>query len=549
MNNCIFLSWVDAKHHLSEYDQAEYSTFSAIEDALEYLMGAITISSKTCSKTQNEDEVLPDFVRVYNDSDTTRTTTATSATSGTAKRKGKEAIEDDGVDAVAVADAGVDVNGDDSVDAVAVDAVAQRPRQPNKRWTVMYEKLKEYRNKNGSFDIDKDDKENSRLRCWITEQKYQYKCFKLGQTHYISEVKRQLLMDIGFTFEFYRFDERLEQLREFKAKHGNLNVPLDDPLLGKWMEKQRRELVQYNKGKESKLDDEKVQQLQDVGVDVTNLKGSRRPLNQSKPSEETPKSIQKWEEMFEKLKEYKKSKNNTTCHVSISDKNNVSLHRWSVQQKNEYRKLRDNRHSRMTASRLQRLNDLGFVFNSRPITVSWEERMDKLREYKEKNGHLRIATRHPELGEFVSRMRAEYIKKKAGKSNCLNESRFKELTDIGFIFEGSKQLPALSNGRKNWDERFQAFLEFKETHGHTLVPQSHPTLGEWVHKQRRYYKQLKSGKQSSLTTERALKLADAGFVFDASAYRSKRRVEESSRAVAPQSPVMYEEYINNMDSM
>lgn len=49
---------------------------------------------------------------------------------------------------------------------------------------------------------------------------------------------------------------------------------------------------------------------------------------------------------------------------------------------------------------------------------------------------------------------------------------------------------------------------------------------EWVHKQRKLYKMLKNGKPCSLSTERALKLADVGFVFDASGYRRGRKIIE-----------------------
>lgn len=50
---------------------------------------------------------------------------------------------------------------------------------------------------------------------------------------------------------------------------------------------------------------------------------------------------------------------------------------------------------------------------------------------------------------------------------------------------------------------------------------------EWVHSQRLYYKKLKAGKKNPLTNERLLKLADVGFVFDA----TKRRGNHVSETV------------------
>ena len=63
------------------------------------------------------------------------------------------------------------------------------------------------------------------------------------------------------------------------------------------------------------------------------------------------------------------------------------------------------------------------------------------------------------------------------------------------------------------------FRLFKEEYGHTVVPQNSGRLGEWVHAQRVEYKKLKAGKSSKLSTDKALKLADIGFVFDASRRR------------------------------
>ena len=39
--NCIFLSWEDAKYHVSNYDKAEYEMFQVIQDALRYLQSSM----------------------------------------------------------------------------------------------------------------------------------------------------------------------------------------------------------------------------------------------------------------------------------------------------------------------------------------------------------------------------------------------------------------------------------------------------------------------------------------------------------------------------
>lgn len=48
-----------------------------------------------------------------------------------------------------------------------------------------------------------------------------------------------------------------------------------------------------------------------------------------------------------------------------------------------------------------------------------------------------------------------------------------------------------------------------------MVPQNSGRLGMWVHAQRVHYKKFKKGKPSQMTAEKALKLSEIGFCFDA----------------------------------
>ena len=68
--------------------------------------------------------------------------------------------------------------------------------------------------------------------------------------------------------------------------------------------------------------------------------------------------------------------------------------------------------------------------------------------------------------------------------------------------------------RKPWSFRFEELLEFKEEHGHTIVPQHYPVLGQWVHTQRVHYKLMKQGRKSLMTSEQASKLINVGFAFE-----------------------------------
>lgn len=82
------------------------------------------------------------------------------------------------------------------------------------------------------------------------------------------------------------------------------------------------------------------------------------------------------------------------------------------------------------------------------------------------------------------------------------------------------------NGRKRfkafheekWNDHLNELLQFKEKYGHCLVPHTFPenqNLARWVKRQRRQYKLMKEGNESStMTQERANILNKEGFIWD-----------------------------------
>jgi hypothetical protein len=115
----------------------------------------------------------------------------------------------------------------------------------------------------------------------------------------------------------------------------------------------------------------------------------------------------KWETMYAKLVEYKNE--HGTSNVKRTEETR-DLYNWLVLQRTEYKKLQDNKPSKLTAPRLIKFNTIGFEFNKRGSYKTWDQRIDQLREFKEKHGHINIPVTNPELGEFVGRQRANYNK-------------------------------------------------------------------------------------------------------------------------------------------
>jgi hypothetical protein len=94
----------------------------------------------------------------------------------------------------------------------------------------------------------------------------------------------------------------------------------------------------------------------------------------------------------------------------------------------------------MTALRLQRLHDVGFVFRQKPRYRSFEERFEELKLFNEEHGHCRVpVSRSGGLGSFVSTCRNEYTKFNAGGRSTLDEQKIQALTDLGFEYQLGKK--------------------------------------------------------------------------------------------------------------
>jgi len=88
---------------------------------------------------------------------------------------------------------------------------------------------------------------------------------------------------------------------------------------------------------------------------------------------------------------------------------------------------------------------------------------------------------------------------------------------------------AKSVAQTKWEQMLKHLLDFKEKHGHCLVPNRYPDnpqLGSWVSTQRRQYKTLQASLDTPMTHERARILEDIGFVWQT---RDPRHVPWSKR--------------------
>ena len=133
---------------------------------------------------------------------------------------------------------------------------------------------------------------------------------------------------------------------------------------------------------------------------------------------------EKWNTMLAGLAKYKDEHKSLTFPGSLKSlpwpERRVA--HWVRKQRAEYKKLQQGQESTLTASRLQRLNEIGLDLMPVPERIPWAQRMQSLREFFAVHGHWRPKRGHS-LQPFVSGIVASYSAREKGRSSWLTDAR------------------------------------------------------------------------------------------------------------------------------
>lgn len=129
------------------------------------------------------------------------------------------------------------------------------------------------------------------------------------------------------------------------------------------------------------------------------------------------------------------------------------------------------------------------------LSSNWDERFGELKVFFKREGHCNVPKRgseNPRLGSWVSVQRAYKSK--------LSFARLARLNEIRFDWD---------RHNSQWEEMFNALVEFNRTEGHCRVPRGYfksPRLASWVALQR--------NQKTNLSSERLKRLNEIGFDWD-----------------------------------
>ena len=125
------------------------------------------------------------------------------------------------------------------------------------------------------------------------------------------------------------------------------------------------------------------------------------------------------------------------CNVPNKDSENSKLGNWVTNQRTQYKlHLLEGKRSRMTVSRIQELERLGFKWRvTRVCSGAWEERLSELADFRRIHGHCNVPYSHSEntqLGCWVKTQRRQYRLHLEGKKSFMTVSRVQELESLNF---------------------------------------------------------------------------------------------------------------------
>ncbi|MDC3069748.1 Helicase associated domain protein, partial [Prochlorococcus sp. AH-736-D21] len=379
--------------------------------------------------------------------------------------------------------------------------------QKENDWFVNYETIKGFIKE--GIDLSKLDKKSS-LSYWIGSQRFRYRKQK------IEKDRLELLNKINFPFNPIdeNWDEKFEKYKQLSNKYQDMgNHPkIRQSILGVWISTQRES---FKKGKLSK---ERLEKLNSVNFifDV---------------------SLNHWTAQFKKLKDFLKDNDWKDLDPKLQS--------WCNSLRAKKRK------GKLKANQRILLESLGIDWD--PVNNSWGEYYEKLKIFKEEEGHLDIPSKH-EIGIWVVNQR------KLFKENKISDVRVKLLDDIGFVWDTQKyrwqqnfqklrekglnskvgnQDPILRNWKAkqrlmykrgelsrnkiellesigfnwnpeedDWYSKFEELISFKKINGHLNVPQRGTPLGTWVSSQR------KSKSSGTINNKKVELLESIGFMWN-----------------------------------
>jgi hypothetical protein len=255
---------------------------------------------------------------------------------------------------------------------------------------------------------------------------------------------------------------------------------------------------------QSKLTKDQRRKLESLGFDF---------------EENDTKKDRTWNEMFVRLKAYKKEFGTTKVPLRFKgDATGLYLGTWVSRQRQKQAK------GILRQDRLERLNSVGFVWHGKTTSGPEEQWMDdyeKLVEFQHIHGHCRVPCDYDKPFEYW----VDWQRQQA-EQGLLRQDRVVLLDKIGCFWKVQERM----SHDQRWKAQYDKLVEYQRIHGHCCVSPSADTksLCSWIYSQK-YQKEA-----GTLIKERKNLLDKIGFVWLAGPTRIAPKGSDTAPKEIPQ---------------
>eukprot|EP01082_Thalassiosira_pseudonana_P008833 g8000.t1 g8000 contig26:769027-769882(-) len=143
-------------------------------------------------------------------------------------------------------------------------------QQRNHIWHARYDELKHFKTIKGHCNVPQRDTEFGALGGWVASQRSEHRKLQANKSSSLTPERLQLLTSLGFRFRLKASNrgnwvDRFEELKQYKEREGHVDVPQRKGALGIWVVTQRKDYKKRKAGKQSPLDDNRIQLLEGLG--------------------------------------------------------------------------------------------------------------------------------------------------------------------------------------------------------------------------------------------------------------------------------------------
>ena len=214
----------------------------------------------------------------------------------------------------------------DSLASIHIETLLQ------KRWNQQMDALASFHNHHGHCNTATPTASRD-LNSWVAKQRVYCTLYQQQKPNPLTVERYERLKGVGLLHPPNKWEQRLEELRQFKLQHGHTDVPIDHPRLGIWVLNQRFNLRD--------MPNERIEKLDRIGFTWN--------YNTRSSNEEA------WNAKYRLLLEYIRRHG----HANVP-KSNEPLSCWVRKQRYEYSKFVKKKKSQIHTERIKKLRAVGF---------------------------------------------------------------------------------------------------------------------------------------------------------------------------------------------